>query len=290
MAARLTAFGWLAFRVLGCAWLIVFGLAFTGQRSMLYLPFGQLASPDAVGLADVEQRMLATPDGAQLVVWRGMAAAGKPTILYFHGNAGKLGHRVDKFSGLLAQGYGLYAMSYRSFSGSTGTPTEVRNIADAMLAYDDVRREGVTAADIILLGESLGTGVALQVAARRAVAGVVLDSPYTSIADIAALRFPYLPVHWAMLDQYDSKAHIAAVHAPILILHGEHDAVVPVSMGRALAQLKPNATQLVVFPDGDHHNVFAVGGLDAIKAWLAALAGRAGVDQSTVRAHKNGPG
>ena len=253
----------------GAVWLGVFALLAVGQRELLYLPAGVPVAPQAVGLAGVDEFKLATPDGEQLTTWAKAAAPGKPTILYFHGNSGTLAFRANRFGKFLSEGWGLFAISYRSFNGSSGHPTEARNIADAKFAYDTLRGRGVAPSSIIAFGESLGTGVAVQVAADREVAGVVLDSPYTSIPDVAAELLPIFPVHLAVVDQYDTLAHIANIKAPLLIFHSVNDRVIPVAMGRRLAEIAPGRKHLVIDPDGQHVTAIERGGIADMKAWMS---------------------
>jgi fermentation-respiration switch protein FrsA (DUF1100 family) len=181
-----------------------------------------------VGLPDVSERIIPTPDGEKLIAWYGKAKPGQPTLLYFHGNGGALEFRSASIRRYLDRGRGMFMMSYRGYSGSTGSPSETANVADAKLAYDALLKEGVRPENIILYGESLGSGVAVQVAAEKKVEGVILDSPFTSIAALAADLYPWLPVNLLLKDRYDSILHVRDVHVPVFIVHGEADDIVPV--------------------------------------------------------------
>jgi uncharacterized protein len=261
---------------MSCIWLAMIVVLYIAQRKLLYLPSGGEVTPAAAGLTDLEALRLTAPDGASNVVWAGVAKPGQPTILYFHGNGGGLQNRQRQFQMLRAEGWGLFAMSYRGYSGSTGSPTEVNNVADAIRAYDALRERGVAATDIVLYGESLGSGVAVQVAAARPVAAVVLESPYSSVADVAATRYWFLPVRLGIEDPYNSVEHTARVKAPILILAGATDTIVPAKFSRRLANAIPGVKRYVEYPDGWHVNLFDFGGLDEVKAWVAKYAGRGG--------------
>lgn len=268
MGGRLKKFSKLASIGLGSVWLGAFALLAIEQRDMLYNPAGEPITPQAAGLASVEEFKLATPDGEQLTTWSKAAEPGKPTILYFHGNSGVLALRAKRFGKFLGEGWGLFAISYRSFNSSSGAPTEVHNVADAKLAYDTLRARGVPASSIIAFGESLGTGVAVQVAAERQVAGVVLDSPYTSIPDVAAGLLPMFPVHAVVIDRYDTESHIANITAPLLIFHSVNDSIIPVEMGRHLAEIAPGRKRLIIDPDGQHVSAIERGGLADMKTWM----------------------
>ncbi|MFV0294759.1 MAG: alpha/beta hydrolase [Hyphomicrobiaceae bacterium] len=245
--------------------------AWLGQRRLMYVPDSTRVSPERVGLANVKELILQAPDGARLLAWRTPAAEGFPTILYLHGNAGNLAGRADRFRRYQQRGYGLLMMSWRGYSGSTGHPTEAHNVADARLAYEHLRAEGIPASNIVVYGESLGSGVAVQLAASEPVGAVVLDAPYTSIVDVAALAYPYLPVRPLLLDRYESNRYIGRVHAPVLILHGERDTIIPVRMGKTLFALANEPRKLALFPEGGHVDLDDFGAVDVVATWLGQL-------------------
>lgn len=249
-------------------YVLVVAAAWMGQRHLMYIPNATRVAPASLGLAGAVEQVLEAPDGARLVAWRAPAKNGRPTILYFHGNAGNLAGRADRFARYQALGFGLLMMSWRGYSGSTGKPTEASNVADARLAYDTLVAAGVSPKDIVLYGESLGSGVAVQLAAERPVGAIVLDAPYTSIVDVALLSYPYLPVRPLLLDRYESEQHIKRVTAPVLVLHGERDAVIPARMGKDLYRIAPEPKRLVLFPDGGHVDLDNYGAVDVVNTWL----------------------
>ena len=244
-----------------------------GQRKLMYFPDRTRVQPAQAGLTDVSERVLKTPDGARVIAWYGKARPGQPTLLYFHGNGGSLVARTERVRRFMAEGWGVYMMTYRGYGGSTGRPTEVNNVADARLAYGALVLEGVPAESIILYGESLGSGVATRIAVERPVAGLILDAPYTSIVDVAAGAYPFLPVRALLTDRYETVRYIANVKVPLLILHGERDGVVPVAMGRELARLANEPKRLVVFPNGQHSNLYIDGNnaIEAVRRWISEL-------------------
>lgn len=240
------------------------------QRRFIYFPEPSRTPPQAVGLPDVAERIIATPDGEKLIAWYGKAKPGQPTLLYFHGNGGALEFRSASIRRYLNRGRGILMMSYRGYSGSTGSPSESANVADAKLAYDALLKEGVSPDDIILYGESLGTGVAVQVASEKRVAGVILDSPFTSIVELAAKFYPWLPVSLLLRDRYDSMRHIHEVHEPLFVVHGEADDVVPVGMGQRLFAAANEPKEIVTLPGVGHavhdETTFAI-----INRWIDRL-------------------
>ncbi len=257
--------------------LCVYGLialaAYFGQRRLMYFPDRARTLPVRAGLVGVEERVLKTPDGARIIAWYGRARPGQPTILYFHGNAGSLSARAPRIERFMGEGWGVYMMTYRGYGGGTGSPTEANNVADARLAYGALLLEGVEPSSIILYGESLGSGVAVRLATERQVGGVVLDAPYTSIVDVAAKAYPFLPVRLLLADRYESTKYIGQVRVPLLILHGERDGVIPVAMGRELFRLANEPKQLAVFANGGHSDLYVNGNgaLEAMRSWIGEL-------------------
>jgi uncharacterized protein len=259
--------------VLIFAYVLLLLAAYFGQRKLLYFPDRKRTAPEAVGLVGVKERVLATPDGEHVIAWYARAKPGKPTLLYFHGNGGSLAARASRIERFTGEGWGIYIATYRGYGGSTGSPTEAANVADARTAYDALVNEGVPSSRIILYGESLGTGIAVRLASERPSAGLILDAPYTSIVDIAARRYPIFPVGLALHDRYDSKTLISKVKVPVLVLHGERDRVIPIEMGRALLALANEPKRFVSFPNGGHSDLYDNGNnaLAAVRDWIAGL-------------------
>lgn len=241
------------------------------QRRLMYFPSLERVSPASVGLPEASERVLETPDGARVLMWYAPAKSGAPTILYFHGNGGSLKERSERFARYTEGGLGMLMMTYRGYGGSTGTPSEAANVADAKLAYAWLIENGVAARDIILYGESLGSGIATQIAAANPVRGLVLDAPYTSIVDVAARQYPFLPVRALLLDRYETLRYIGRVKAPLLIIQGERDQVIPVGMGRAVYAAAPEPKRMITFPDAGHSNHHRYGSTAAVLGWIADL-------------------
>jgi uncharacterized protein len=227
------------------------------QRHLQYFPTHAALTPDSVGLSGVQVVALGTPDGETVVLWYAPAKAGQPTILFFHGNAGEIADRADRFAFYQQHSFGVAFLSYRGFGGSTGTISEPGLMIDAQAAYDWLMAEGVPADRIVLVGESLGTGVAVQLAARQVVGAVVLEAPYSAAVDVAAGIYPWLPVRLLMKDQFRSTDHIAAVTAPVLILHGTGDRVIPFALGQQLFAAATAPKQFEELTDAGHEALFS---------------------------------
>jgi uncharacterized protein len=226
------------------------------QRQFQYFPTHVAPTPEMVGLDGTQTVSLKTPDGETLDLWYAKAEAGKHTILFFHGNAGEIGDRAARFSFYQSQGFGVAFLSYRGFGGSSGTISETGLIMDALTAYDWLLSQSVPPESIALVGESLGTGVAVQLAAQRPVATIVLEAPYSAAVDVAADIYPWLPVRLLMKDQFRSTDHIQSVTAPIYILHGTMDTVIPLASGRALFAATTAPTRFEELPGAGHEALF----------------------------------
>ena len=207
------------------------------------------------------------------MAWWKPPQPGKALILYFHGNGGSLWNRRFRAQALTASGRGLLMVSYRGYSGSTGAPTETGLHSDARTAYDWVA-QSYAASRLVAYGESLGTGVAVKLASGQSLAGLILDAPYTSTADVASLIYWYVPVRWLMLDQFRSLETIQAVKAPILILHGTEDRIIPFAFGRQLFDAASEPKRFVRIEGGNHARNLEQGGMAAVEEFLAAIESR----------------
>lgn len=244
----------------------ILGYMYFNQQSLLYKPDGELPDPTDVGLADVDVLSLPMTDGTVLTAWSAPAATpDAPTVLFFHGQTGNLGDRADRLREILNSGYGLLAPSYRGFPGSEGEPTELALISDGIQLYDKLSAEGDA---VVLHGQSLGTGIAAAVAAQRPDAKLlVLEAPFTATVDVAAERYPFLPVSALMKDQFATRDLIERITVPTLIFHGTEDETIPVHHGQALADMSDTA-QLYVIPDGTHNDLWSHGLWDTVQANL----------------------
>jgi fermentation-respiration switch protein FrsA (DUF1100 family) len=238
------------------------------QRSMMYFPETLHTSPAEAGLPEAEEVSLTAADGVHIIGWHVAPGDGKPVILYLHGNGGALRYRVERFRRLIKEGVGLVAIEYRGYGGSEGSPSEAGLFADAEAAY--AFAAGRYRPDqLVLWGESLGTGLAVYLAAEKPVGRVILEAPFTSTAAVAARRYWFMPVRLLMKDQFRSDERIASVTAPVLILHGLNDRVVPYAMGEQMFDLTKGNKHIVRFLDGGHEDLDQYGALHAVGRFLA---------------------
>lgn len=252
-------------------YVLAVGVMYTTQRSILYYPTHTVATPQLLDLQQVSVIDLTAPDGGTSQLWYAPATANKPTILFFHGNAGQATDRAPRMRAYLSQGYGIAFMSYRGFGESHVQITEAGMILDSQTAYDWLMTQGVPAASLIVVGESLGTGVAVQIAAANPVKAVALGAPYSSTVDVAAARFWWLPVRLLMKDQFRSDRAMPQITAPILIQHGNADTIVPYRFGQKLAGLARSPVTFITLEGRGHEAIFEQDSFDNEINYIEAL-------------------
>ncbi|MDJ0936605.1 MAG: alpha/beta hydrolase [Kiloniellales bacterium] len=229
-------------------------IMFLLQRSFLYFPSADVL-PLADGMTQVETQ---TDDGLGLRHWyRPPREDGSPVLVVFHGNAGNLSHRVPKYIGLAGQGHGILFVGYRGYGGNPGKPSQDGLLADGRSALDWLAGQGIGPERVVLYGESLGSGVAVHLAAERPVAGVVLEAPYSSVAEVAQHHYWYLPAKWLILDKWDSVARVDELSVPLLVLHGERDRVIPPRFGKRLFAAAKQPKELLLHPEAGHNDLLA---------------------------------
>ncbi len=227
------------------------------QRSFLYFPDKSEPDIEGAGVVGMKEVRLESEPGLEIAHWyRPPAAEDGPVLVVFHGNAGHIGHRVPKYRPLLDAGIGVFLAEYRGYGGNPGKPDETGLTADARAVMEYLAEEGIAGERTILYGESLGGGPAVKMAVEFEVAGLVLESPFTSIGDVAQSHYWYLPARWLVLDKWDNAEQIAGLEAPLLILHGERDRVVPIRFGRDLLERAPEPKRAVFVPGADHNGLF----------------------------------
>ena len=262
-----TALKWIAV-VLAGLYLGMATILYFAQRSLMYFPETVHTTPAAAGLPEAEEVTLSTSDGERIIAWHVAPRDNKPVVIYVHGNGGALRYRAERFRRLVRNGIGLAAVEYRGYGGSSGRPSEAGLIADGEAAYAFAAAR-YPAQQIVLWGESLGSGVAVTLAAEKPVGRVILEAPFTSAAAVASLHYWYLPVRLLMKDQFRSDEHVGKITAPVLILHGARDSVVPYAMGERLFEATKAPKHIVRFLDGDHEDLDAHGALHAVGRFLA---------------------
>jgi uncharacterized protein len=251
------------------------GLAvlFLAQRSFLFpIPQTVRMAPGAAGFPAVEECVLITADGEKVIVWHVPAKPGHPVVLYFHGNGDFLAGFFGRFREIIADGTGVVALSYRGYAGSSGQPSEQGLLQDAAAAYAFTSAR-YNVDRIVVWGFSLGSGVAVALAAEQPVGKLILEAPYTSIADVAASMFPIFPIRLVMRDTFRSDQRIGRVSVSILFMHGARDATIPIGFGERLFALAHEPKQFVRFPEGGHNNLDDYGAIERARNFIDASKG-----------------
>jgi len=265
----MTVLKWLA-AVASVGYLAGLVVLFFAQRSFIFpVPQTVRTSPEAAGFGAAEEDLLTTADGETVIVWHVPAKPGRAVVLYFHGNGDFLAGLVGRFRDITQDGTGLVALSYRGYAGSSGRPSERGLLLDAAAAYAFALAR-YSADRIVVWGFSLGSGVAVALAADRGIAKLILESPYTSITDVAAAAFPLLPVRWLIRDRFRSDQRIARVTAPLLIMHGARDATIPINLGERLFALAHEPKQFVRFAEGGHNDLGNFGAVETARRFIEA--------------------
>jgi len=246
---------------------------FFAQRAVLFpAPTSERTAPQAAGFPEAEEHILTTADGEKVILWYVPARPGRPVVLYFHGNGDFLAGFFGRFRSIIADGTGVVALSYRGYAGSTGKPSEQGLLQDAAAAYAFTTGR-YRADDIVLWGFSLGTGVAVAIAADHPVSRLILEAPYTSTVDVASAMLRIVPASLLMRDQFHSDRRIARITAPLLIMHGDADPVINISFGERLFALAHEPKQFVRFPGGGHENLGNFGAIETARHFIGALKG-----------------
>jgi len=256
---------WTVIAVIG----IALAVLYAAQRSFIYFPEGQVASPAAAGLPSAETVQFATEDGLDLDAWFVSARqpAANRAILVFNGNAGNRSHRASLAAKFAEYGWSTLLVDYRGYGGNPGLPSEAGLERDARAALRYLlSRPDVDPARIVYFGESLGAAVAIRLATDHPPAALVLRSPFSSMTAIGTRHYPFLPVRWLLRDRFASIDRIGRIKSPILIIAGDSDAIVPLADTQLLFDAAPEPKRLVVIPDADHNDESMFGGVEMMAA------------------------
>ena len=255
------------------------GIIYVGQRGLMYHPGGPIGPPTAYGVGEMVELPLENDAGHTLISWYAAPKPNQPVLIFFHGNAGTIGDRAEKIRPYLNAGFGVVLAGYRGFGGNPGSPSEAGLYNDAATILGHLRTNGIPPKRWVVYGESLGTGVATEMAHRYALAdapvgAVVLEAPFTSMGDVAAVHYPYIPTRRLVCDKYDSITKIDAINTPLMIIHGAADRTVPQKLGRRLfdAAKKPKFSLWLEKPG--HNNLYDFGAATHIIRFV-----RSSVDQ-----------
>lgn len=233
------------------------------EEQMIYFPFKYPEGywkPEELGL-NVEDCYFTTSDTIRLHGWFIAMKNPRPTLLWCHGNAGNITHRIDLAKKLLALNMNIFIFDYRGYGRSEGEPSEDGLYRDVVAAYDYLlTRSDVDSQHIILFGQSLGSAVAVDVATKRSCAALILEAPFTSASDVARSLMPWLPIHWVIKSKFDSISKIKTIRTPVLIIHGTNDDTIPFELGKKLFITANEPKWFYEIPGASHNDTYIIGG------------------------------
>ena len=233
-------------------YLIITFILYSYQRNLMYHPVENNYQGDKL-MVKIEKVNIKTEDNIDLLAWYHKKNLTKyKTILYLHGNAGALENRIHKINHFDGMKVNFLLVAWRGFSGNKGSPTEKGLYQDARSAVKWLNDNGIRNENIIIYGESLGTGVATEIAQNKNFAGIILESPFTSMIEAARSRYPIFPIRLILKDKYESDKKIKNIKSPILVMHGEVDKIVPFHMGKKMYELA-NEPKYSYFSEYDDH-------------------------------------
>ncbi len=247
-------------------WVLIVTVLLSQEQRFIFFPTRLLeAQPGVFGL-NAEVLRLASTNGIVLHGWW-IHGDGERVLIWYHGNAGNISHRLDNVRELIRRlGCDIVLVDYRGYGLSEGTPSEEGLYVDGVTIYDAVAARGFTPESIVLFGQSLGASVAVEVALRRRVSGLVLEAAFRSVRAMARSSYPFVP-SFLIRTRLDNEQKIQKIRVPKLILHGDRDELVPVSHGRLLFELASPPKRFFVFPGASHNDTYLVGGSKYFEAW-----------------------
>jgi len=273
---RSAARGWVRgfLRVAGAAfvaWLVVVALMVALESSLIYFPARELAARPADFGLEADELRVAAAEGVRLHGWW-IKGRGETALVWFHGNAGNISHRLPNARELVARfGLDVFLVDYRGYGLSDGAPSEAGLYADGLAVYDEARARGFAPRSIVVFGRSLGAAVAIEVALARETRALVLETPFRSIPAMAREHYPFVPT-FLISTRFDSEAKIPRVTVPVLVLHGDRDDIVPLAHARRLFDLAPEPKRFFLIRGAGHNDTYVAGGEAYFQAWGEFLA------------------
>ena len=241
------------------------------QRNLLYHPNENNYSGDEISV-NIKKVKILTLDNIELLGWyHEKNLKDFKTLIFFHGNAGSLENRIHKLNHFQDMNINFLIIAWRGFSGNNGKPSEQGLYEDGKSAIDWLLKKGINEKNLILYGESLGTGVATHLAQNKNFAGIILETPFTSMIDAAKTFYPYIPVNLLLKDKFENYKKVKNINSPILVMHGEADQIVPFSMGIKIYE-SANKPKYSHFTKYDNHMMeYDENMILALKSFLRSL-------------------
>lgn len=247
-------------------------------RTLIY-PFQPgFSAAEPAGVPGAEAVEFTSSDATPLIAWVVRPEPGRATVLYFMGNAGSLPAHAPLLAELARHGLGIAALNYRGAGGAPGSPSQEALVADALTLYDALDRlvgEAVPPERRVIYGTSLGAALAVQLAARRKGAAVVLESPFRRLCEVARHHYPIFPVCLVLpYERWNSGRLIGRIGAPLLVLHGEEDLIIPIAQGRALFAEAEEPKRLIAYPRAGHNDLYGHGVPEDAARFIEEVTGR----------------
>ena len=233
----------------------VFTYIYLNQKTLLYFPHSDNKTMVELNVSDMNEFFVEKENGSKIQFWQYDKHKDAPTILYYHGNSYNLGYRAPKFRELIDMGYNVIAPSYDGFGSSTGEPSYENIINTAHLAVKQLQQQGKDLKNVIIVGESLGSGIGSTIAREYDFAALFLITPYTSISDRASEIYWYLPVEQAIKDNFSNIDNIADINMPVLLVHGTKDSIIPHSHSLKLVEVAKEPKKLIIYEGKGHSNL-----------------------------------
>lgn len=251
---------------------IVLVILYAFQRYLQYVPNKNPAgTPPENGLPHMQAVAVTTTDGLTLQGWYQPPRQPEGrVVVYFHGNAGHHAHRASKVIYYLEAGYGVYLCSYRGYGGNPGRPSEQGLYADARAAIEWLQSSaGIALRDMVFYGESIGAGVAVEMAHHAAPPVMILEAPFSTAVDVARQRYFWLPLDWLMHDTFDNIGKIGDIRTDLLIVHGDEDETTPIALARALFERANHPKEFIAINGGHHSDLYEHHAGHVIVDWLS---------------------
>lgn len=255
--------------ILGLVYIGSVLLLFIFQRSLLYRPSVGKISPAEFGIPEMYPVNLRTKDGLTLIAWyKPPNSPENFTVLYLHGNAGHIGHRATKVKPFLEQGFGVLLLSYRGYGPNEGSPSENGLYLDGNSGLEFLASQQIPISNLVIYGESLGSGVAVELAQDKPISALILEAPFASMTETAQYHFKFFPASLLVRDKFDSINKLKNIITRILIVHGKMDATVPFNFGRKLFDVAPEPKDFYEFPNSGHNDLYEYGAAEKILEYL----------------------
>jgi len=237
---------------------LIIGLClFVTQRRMIFNKSGKPKRPEEYGLNEIKEVFIETLDNLTLLAWYQKPKKNNPILMYFHGNSFDIGERASRIEKYINKGWGVLLLSWRGYSGNIGKPTEKNLYIDGQAAIEWIKiNTNLHNSNIILYGESLGCGVAVELGLKDKFKSIILEAPFTSIADIGQKKYPIYPVRYLTLDKFDNLSKIEKILSPLLIVHGKKDEVIPYEHSIKLFKKALNPKKHVCVDEAMHNNLY----------------------------------